>query len=394
MSTTVIVGGGLVGLGTARALKERDPGARILLLEKESEVAAHQTGHNSGVVHSGIYYRPGSLRARLCTEGARLMAAYCTARNLPFERCGKVIVATSEPELPRLEALAQRAQANGLEVHRLGPEAMKEREPHAAGLAALWLPGTAVTDYRQVTRSLLRELASEGVEVRLGTAVTGLEERPSGVRVCTRDGEIMADRVVACAGLHADRVAAFQAPPPVRIVPFRGEYHDLTSEGAELVKGLIYPVPDPALPFLGVHLTRMAGGGVEAGPNAVLALAREGYAWGTVSAADLRDTFTYGGFWRLARRHGRSGAYEMLRSVLRPLLVRDLQRLVPALEDRHLVPGGAGVRAQAVLPTGELADDFVLHHHGRCLHVLNAPSPAATASLAIGAHIATSLEQA
>ncbi len=391
-SPTLIVGGGIVGLATAWALSHRQPDRPLVVLEKEPEVGRHQTGHNSGVLHSGIYYRPGSLRAQLCVTGAARMAAFCETEGLPYQRCGKLIVATQPEELPRLDALQERAIANGIEARRLRAEEIAAFEPHAAGLAALHLPGTGIADYGAVVRRLKARLLERGVEIRLGTKAIGLEGRTEGMVVQWHGGEQLADRVIACAGLHADRVHALQTPPPLRIIPFRGEYHLLTSEGAALVKGLIYPVPDPSLPFLGVHLTRMTNGGVEAGPNAVLALAREGYTWGDISLPDLASTFSYGGFWRLAKRHARTGMYEVTRSWRRSLLLRDLQRLLPSLEDRHLQSGGAGVRAQAVMPNGDLADDFVIARQGRCLHVLNAPSPAATASLAIGEYIADQLE--
>ncbi len=388
-----IVGGGLVGLATAWALHRRDPDRPLVLLEKEDQVATHQTGRNSGVLHSGIYYRPGTLRAALCRRGAEAMVAFCEAEGLPFRRCGKVIVATRPEELPRLAALAERAQVHGLEARPLSPEGLGEHEPHAAGLAALFLPATGVVDYPAVARRLQAKLEAGGVQVLRGREVTGLQEGSEGVEVRGRGWSLLADRVITCGGLQADRLAAMQAPPPLRIVPFRGEYHLLTPEGAALVKGLIYPVPDPALPFLGVHLTRGVHGEVDAGPNAVPALAREGYSWHDVSGRDLAEQLAYPGFWRLARAHARTGAYEMLRSCSEDLLLRDLRRLLPGLQAHHLVPGPAGVRAQAVLPGGTLADDFVVHRVGRCLHVLNAPSPAATASLAIGEHLADELDR-
>ena len=387
-SPTCVIGGGLVGLATAWALHRRHPDLPLVLLEKEAEVGTHQSGRNSGVLHSGIYYTPGSLRARLCREGAERMAAFCEAEGLPFRRCGKVIVATRPEELPRLEALATRAEANDIEAHRLDPEGLAEHEPHATGLAALHLPATGIADYAAVARRLKAKLLDAGVAIHLGCEATGLQPRGEGVLVSWRGGEVLADRVITCAGLHADRVHGLQSPPPLRIIPFRGEYHLLSPEGAALVKGLIYPVPDPALPFLGVHLTRGIHGEVDAGPNAVLALAREGYTWSTLSGRDLVEVLTYPGFWRLARKQVRTGAYEVARSLSKRLLVRDLQRLVPALKAEHLVPGPAGVRAQAVHSSGALADDFVVARVGRCLHVLNAPSPAATASLAIGEYLA------
>jgi L-2-hydroxyglutarate oxidase len=391
-SPTLILGGGIVGLATAWALSHRDPDRPLVLLDKEPEVGQHQTGHNSGVVHSGIYYRPGSLRAQLCVTGATRMAAFCASEGLPYQRCGKLIVATSPEELPRLDALQARAAANGIEARRLRAEEIAAFEPHAAGLAALHLPGTGIADYGAVSRRLKERLLERGVAFRLGAKVIGLKEHSEGVVVRWAGGEQLAERVIACAGLHADRIHALQSPPPLRIIPFRGEYHLLTAEGAALVNGLIYPVPDPTLPFLGVHLTRMTSGDVEAGPNAVLALAREGYTWGRISLRDLMSTLSYGGFWRLAKRHARTGLYEVARSWRRSLLLRDLQRLLPDLQDHHLQRGGAGVRAQAVLPSGDLADDFVIARQGRCLHLLNAPSPAATASLAIGEYIADQLD--
>ncbi|HVR83522.1 MAG TPA: L-2-hydroxyglutarate oxidase [Planctomycetota bacterium] len=355
-----IVGGGIVGLATAYALRRRNP----VVLEKEREVGVHQTGHNSGVIHSGIYYKPGSQKARLCVEGARRMLEFCREHAIAHEICGKVVVATSEPELPRLDELERRARANGVEARRITPERLREIEPEARGISGLHVPGTGIVDYRAVARKL-----AGFVDVRTGIRVDDVRA-------------LRADLVINCAGLHSDRVARSRT----KIVPFRGEYYTLRRPS--LVRGLIYPVPDPAFPFLGVHFTRMIGGGVEAGPNAVLALAREGYSWSDLCVRDLLETLSYSGFHKLARRHWRMGLREVWRSWSRAAFLKSLQRLVPAVRMEDLEPGGSGVRAQALDPDGALVDDFRIERRPGQIHVLNAPSPAATASLAIGAHIA------
>lgn len=385
-----VVGGGIVGLAVAHALLEARPRLRLVVVEKEPRVAAHQTGHNSGVVHSGLYYRPGSLKARLCVDGAERMRRYCTDRGLPYQPVGKVIVAVDRSELPALAELERRGRENGVPgLRRVDRSGLLAIEPNAAGIEALHSPTTGIVDYRQVAESLAREVRAAGGDVWLGTPVRGGRADATGARLDTDRGPVTASLVVTCAGLHADRVAsALGASPGLRIVPFRGEYYHLTPSGAALVRGLIYPVADPRLPFLGVHLTRTVGGGVEAGPNAVWAPAREGYRRGRLDVRDAADALGYVGFWRLGRRFWRTAAYEYRRSRSRHLFGQSLRRLVPALQDGDLAAGGSGVRAQAVSPDGRLIDDFEIAASPGALHVLNAPSPAATASLAIGRHIA------
>lgn len=356
-----IVGGGIVGLATAYALRDRKP----VVFEKERTVGAHQTGHNSGVIHSGIYYKPGSFKATLCVEGAQRMKDFCREHGIPHEICGKVVVATEEAELPRLDELQRRAAANGVPAERITPGRLREIEPEARGIAALHVPGTGIIDYIAVAKKL-----ASFVEVRTGVRVDDVRR-------------LKADLVINCAGLHSDRVARSRT----KIVPFRGEYYTL--KRPSLVKGLIYPVPDPAFPFLGVHFTRMVHGGVEAGPNAVLALQREGYSWSDINVRDFLETLAYRGFHKLARRHWRMGLMEVWRSWSRAAFLRSLQRLVPAVTMDDLEPGGSGVRAQALDPGGALVDDFRIERRPGQIHVLNAPSPAATASLAIGRHIAS-----
>jgi (S)-2-hydroxyglutarate dehydrogenase len=386
-----IVGGGIVGLATGLGLLAQDPGLRVCLLEKEPEVGAHQTGHNSGVIHSGLYYRPGSLKARLSVEGARRMIEFCREHGLPHEVCGKLVVATSAEELPALAELLRRGTENGVPgLEEVGPERIREIEPHAAGLRALWVPGTGIADYRAVALKMADLLRSAGVELLLGRQVLGLrQDGPAETRIETSGGEVWARVVVGCAGLHADRVARLDgAALEERIVPFRGEYYTLAPERRSLVRGLIYPVPDPRLPFLGVHFTRRVDGSVEAGPNAVLALRREGYRKGSFSLRDTLETLSYPGFWRLARRFLSTGAAEAYRSWNKAAFTRALQRLLPGLRPEDLSPGGSGVRAQLLHRDGRLEDDFCIRQAGRSVHVLCAPSPAATASLVIGEAIA------
>jgi len=390
-SDVAVIGGGIVGLATARALLERAPRARVVVLEKEPELARHQTGHNSGVIHSGIYYRPGSAKARLCVEGARLMVDFCAAHGVRVERCGKVIVATRPEELPRLAALYERGVANGVrDLALIDPARLRELEPHAAGLRAIHSPHTAIVDFREVAAALARELAAAGVRVETGAPVVAIARRGDETVLTTPRGEVRARGLVNCAGLYADRVARLAgAVPDVQIVPFRGEYYLLRPERRHLVRALIYPVPDPEFPFLGVHFTRTVHGEVEAGPNAVLAFAREGYRFGRVVPGELLETLRYRGFWAMARRYWRTGLYELYRSLSRRAFVRALQRLVPELRLEDVRRGGAGVRAQAVAPDGTLVDDFRIVAAPGAVHVLNAPSPAATASLAIGRHVAS-----
>lgn len=385
-----IVGGGIVGLATGRALLERHPSLRLTVLEKEAEVAAHQTGHNSGVIHSGIYYRPGSLKARLCVEGARRMIEFCQSHGIRYELCGKVIVATEERELGPLEELYRRGTASGVPgLRKIVPDELRDIEPHAAGIAALHSPGTGIVDYREVARAIAADLERRGAVIATGSGVLAIDRDGSHLRIQTARGEVTARHLINCAGLYSDAVARkMGVRPDVQIVPFRGEYYFLRPQRRHLVRGLIYPVPDPRLPFLGVHLTRTVHGEVEAGPNAVLAFAREGYAWSRIRPEELWETLSYRGFRALAARHWRTGLYEMYRSLSKAEFVRSLQRLAPEIRPEDVAPGGAGVRAQAVDGEGRLVDDFRIVETPGAIHVLNAPSPAATASLAIGAHIA------
>jgi len=388
----VVIGGGILGLAVADRVLREDPSARVTVLEKEHDWARHQTGRNRGVVHSGLYYPPESRKARWCRAGAASMLAFAREEGVPHRLTGKLVVATSAGELDRLTALEQRGLANGLAVRRLPAVATREHEPHVAAIGALYVPETGIIDYRAVCAVLARRLRDAGARLLPGTEVVGGVDGPREVVVETTRGEHAADVVVSCAGLHADRVARLLGhQPSVRIVPFRGEYAELTPGAAHLVRGLVYPVPDPELPFLGVHLTRGIDGSVHAGPNAVLALAREGYSWGRVDARDLADTLGYAGFWRLARRQAGSGGAEMLRSLSHRRFADSARRLVPEIVDADLVPAPAGVRAQAVRPDGMLVDDFLLERHGRVVHLLNAPSPAATASLEIARHVVAGL---
>jgi len=382
----VVVGAGIVGLAVAHRLLLDRPHATVTVLEKENRVGGHQTAHNSGVIHSGVYYRPGSLRANLCVAGARSMVEFCREHGIPVEVTGKLIAATSEAELPRLQTLAQRAEANGVPARLVDPAAARELEPHVACLAGLHITSTGITDYGAVCEVLAKLIVDRGGEVRTGVRVTSI----GADRVHTTAGEVPMDTLVNCAGLHADRIARMAGvTPPVRIIPFRGEY--FTIRRADLVRGLIYPVPDPDLPFLGVHLTRTVDGHLHAGPNAVLALAREGYRWRRINLRDLAETARYPGMWRLARRHLGTGVDEVRRSLSRRRFAASLARLVPDVTTEDLVPAPAGVRAQAVGRDGALMDDFLLVRHERQLHVLNAPSPAATSSLEIARRIADEL---
>ena len=368
-----VVGGGIVGAAVAHELAGR--GRAVLLVEKETRLAAHQSGRNSGEIHSGIFYRPGSLKARLCVEGAALMKGFCRERGIPTVECGKVIVAADESELAGLDRLLGQARANGVHgVERVGPERLREIEPHVAGVAALRVPGVEITDFSAVARELARS-----TQVQLGTRVLSI----LGTTLRTTAGEIRARRVVVCAGLFSDRLARGRT----RIVPFRGEYAELKPERRHLVRGLVYPVPDPRFPFLGVHVTRRLTGEVEAGPNAVLALSREGYSWREVDWRDVLDYAAFPGFWRMAATNARLGVQEALRSLSLRRLARDVRRLVPEIRDADLVPGRTGVRAQALDPDGRLVDDFRVVRRGGVTHVVNAPSPAATAALAIARHV-------
>ncbi len=386
----LIVGAGIVGLSTARALLEASPGLRVVVVEKEKHIAAHQTGRNSNVVHSGIYYPPGSLKAKYAIEGGRALEAYCGERGLPFSTTGKVIVATADEQLKGLSALAARGREHGLAVRELSAAELSVREPHVRAVAALLVPSTAVTDFPAVARAYRTDVEAAGGRLLLGNAVTGIRTRASEVVVDTSDGAATSARLlVNCAGLQSDRIAELAGDiPPARILPFRGEYYELVPERRELVRALVYPVPDPRFPFLGVHLTRGIDGGVHAGPNAVLALRREGYRRWSSSPSELADLARFRGTWALARRYWRTGMGEYGRSLWRPAFVRALQQLVPELTGDDLVPSAPGVRAQAVGRDGALLDDFLISEGPHAVHVLNAPSPAATASLPIGAHIA------
>ena len=386
----VVVGGGIVGLATALQLLRRRPGADVVVLEKEAVLVSHQTGRNSGVIHSGIYYRPDSDKLRTCREGRRLLMAFCDERSIPYELCGKLVVATDATQLDRLDRLAERAEANGIEAIRLGPAGITEHEPHARGVAALRVPDAGIVDYRLVGEHLAAAVVDDGGTIRCSTPVDAVTRRGDLVEIATATGPVRARHVVTCAGLHSDRLAE-RSPGPgggERIVPFRGEYFTVVPERAHLVNDLIYPVPDPDFPFLGVHLTRMIDGSIHAGPNAVPALAREGYRWRDVDPAEALRIATFPGTRRLARRYWRTGLGEIGRSLSKRAFTRALQRLVPEIGADDLVPSPAGVRAQALAPSGDLLDDFVWRGDATVLNVVNAPSPAATASLAIGAEIA------
>ncbi|MGA7695832.1 MAG: L-2-hydroxyglutarate oxidase [Candidatus Sulfotelmatobacter sp.] len=392
----VIVGGGIVGLAVALEITRRFPRLRLLLLEKEDRVGRHQSGHNSGVIHSGVYYKPGSLKAKLCVTGAAAMVEFCREHGIAHEICGKVIVATHAEEFPGLEELRRRGEANGLTGLRLiGPSELREIEPHASGLRALVVPSTGITDYAAVCDKYAEIIGAGGGTVLTSQRVVGLKRHADEIVVETNHGEFFAKSLINCAGLFSDRIARMAGDDPqVMIVPFRGEYYDLTPERASLVRALIYPVPDPRFPFLGVHFTRRVSGRVDAGPNAVLALRREGYRHRDFSLPDIASSLAFPGFWRMAAKHWRSGLDEFHRSFSKPKFVLALQRLLPEVMEQDLVPGGSGVRAQAVKHDGTLVDDFQFVPSGRMLHVLNVPSPAATASIPIGRFIVTAMEQA
>ena len=384
-----IAGGGIVGLGTALALVGRGR-TSLVVLEAENTLAAHQTGHNSGVIHSGLYYKPGSLKARTCGAGREALYRFCQEEAIPCRRCGKIVVATRPEELATLDLLEQRGRANGLRgLTRLSAEALREREPEVAGLAGLWVEETGVVDFAQVAAAYARRVERAGGEIRTHTRVTGVRRDATGLHIETSTGVVQAALLINCAGLHADRLARMcHLDPGIQIVPFRGDYYELVPARRALVRGLIYPVPDPTLPFLGVHFTRTIDDRVEAGPNAVLAFKREGYTLWSVSPRDLAETLAFPGFWRLTRRYWRIGLAELQRAFSKDRFVRSLQQLVPGIRADDIVPGRAGVRAQAVDRAGRLLDDFHVLAGERTLHVLNAPSPGATASLEIGRMLA------
>ena len=385
----VIVGGGIIGLATAWRLLKSQP-CRLVLLEAAAALATHQTGSNSGVVHAGLYYRPGSLKAQLCTEGRDELYRFCEVHDVPVERCGKLVLATQPNEIPRLERLYEMGLANGLRgLRRLSAEAITEVEPYARGVAGLHVAETGIVDYVRVCVALAAAIEARGGEIRRSVRALGGVATGNGLVMQTTGGDIACRLVVGCAGLQADRLArACGLDPQVTIMPFRGEYYELVPERRDLIRHLIYPVPDPVLPFLGVHFTRRTDGSREAGPNAVLALAREGYGWSTVSIADLRELAAFPGSWRLWRRYWRAGISETARSLSKRRFVAALQRFVPEVRAADLVPAAAGVRAQAVSRDGRLVDDFLIVEGPRMVHVLNAPSPAATAALAIGRRVA------
>jgi L-2-hydroxyglutarate oxidase LhgO len=392
----IVIGAGIIGLSSAMEISRRHPGRRILILDKEARPGVHQSGHNSGVIHAGLYYRPGSLKAETCTEGARSMVAFAEEHGIDFEICGKMVVATDAEEIPRLEELHRRGAANGIQgIKELGPEQIRDIEPHVKGVKALWVPSTGIIDFPAVVRAYARIVSERGQEIRLGAEVTGIVRQGGEITVETTAGDFAGKFLVNCAGLHADRIARLAGGDiPLRIIPFRGEYYELRPERRGLVQGLIYPVPDPAFPFLGVHFTRRVGGEVEAGPNAVLAFMREGYTKTKFDPGDMLDTLTYSGFWHMSRKYWRIGVGEMVRSLSKSAFTRALQKLMPEIQESDLIPGGAGVRAQAVDTEGKLLDDFAIIHTEGAIHVCNAPSPGATASLMIGRRIADMADEA
>ena len=387
-----IVGAGIVGLATAYKLSEQFPDRSVVVLEKEDDIALHQTGRNSGVIHSGIYYRPGSLKAKNCREGKRALVDFCRRENLPYEMCGKVIVAVSEEERAGLHEIYRRGQENGVGCELIGPARLRELEPHVAGVEAIHVPEAGIVDYRAVAKRLAEIITERGHEVVTGAEVIGIRPSSDEVAIETTKGHVTARHLITCAGLYADRIAQLSGESPeMLIVPFRGEYYELKPDARHLCRTLIYPVPDPAFPFLGVHFTSVVGGAVECGPNAVLAFAREGYRFRTFDARDVADTLGYPGFRRLAVRHWRKELFEIWRSLSKSAFLKTLQRLVPEVRMKDLEDAPSGVRAQAVLPNGDLADDFVFMQSHRVLNVCNAPSPAATSSLKIGEEIVNRL---
>jgi L-2-hydroxyglutarate oxidase len=394
----VVIGAGIVGLAASRELLSRYPRLRLGVLDKEPSIGQHQTGHNSGVLHSGIYYAPGSLKARMCVQGQRELYAYCEQKGIPTDRCGKVIVAHSDEELPRLENLLQRGIANGVQgLQMIGPEQLREIEPHCVGVKALFSPNTGIVDYSRVARAYADDVRESGGDVLPGYGVNAISDRPGRVVLETSAGEVEAQHVVACAGLHSDRVARLShAPSDPRIVPFRGDYWVLRPDRRDLARNLIYPVPDPSFPFLGVHFTRrLDDGAVWLGPNAVLAFSREGYGRLDLRPGDLAEALAYRGFQKLATKFWQTGMQEMVRDFSKEAFLKSLQVYVPELTMADLLPGPSGVRAQALGPDGSLVDDFVFNTQGdRVVHVRNAPSPGATSSLAIGREIADTAAQA
>jgi L-2-hydroxyglutarate oxidase len=391
----IVIGGGIVGLATALRLGQKYPAAQITLLEKESTVGKHQTGNNSGVLHAGLYYVPGSYKARLAVRGIQQMREFCVQNSIAHETCGKLVVAVNESEVARLKTLLERGTQNGLQgLKWMNGQEMREIEPHVAGIAAVHVPEEGIVDYPAVCRAMVKQIEARGDSVVTQAQVTELKHSSEGWRVHTLKGDYLADYIVNCAGLQSDRVSLISGQDPgAKIIPFRGEYYMLKKERQSLVKHLIYPVPDPQFPFLGVHFTRMIHGGVEAGPNAVLAFAREGYKMSQINPRDLIDSLTYPGLWRFLKKYPSMAWWEIRRSLSRELFCQSLQRLVPEIQSSDLEPGGAGVRAQAMLRDGTLIQDFHIARGISAIHVLNAPSPAATSSLAIGEEIVAQIEQ-
>jgi L-2-hydroxyglutarate oxidase len=396
-----IIGGGILGLSTALKITAVHPDIKLLLLEKEAELAHHQTGNNSGVIHSGLYYRPGSLKAKSCVSGRKELISFCDENSVPYEICGKVVVATSEVELTRLEDLHRRGEANGLKgLEIIGPERLKEIEPHATGIKGLFVPETGIVDYRKVAAAYAEKVRDANGDIRLGQRVVGIIDRPEEIVLQSSGGDYRTKYLINCCGLQSDIVAQMMGDAAKnaneeehRIIPFRGEYYKIAPERQFLVKNLIYPVPDPTFPFLGVHFTRMARGGVEAGPNAVFAYAREGYSHSDINLSDLWRTLSFKGFWAITGKYWQTGFGELYRSLSKKAFVRALQKLLPEIRESDLIPGGAGVRAQAVSASGALVDDFIIKQSQRAIHVLNAPSPGATASLAIGQQVCEMAEK-
>jgi L-2-hydroxyglutarate oxidase LhgO len=389
----LVVGGGIVGLAVARETLRRRPGLRLALLEKETGLARHQSGHNSGVIHSGIYYKPGSLKAKLCREGRAKLLRFCDEKALPYRLEGKLIVAVEEADLHSLEEIFSRGKANGIEgIEKVGPNGIREREPHARGLEAIWVPSAGVVDYGAVAAALAADVRERGGEILVGAEALRVESRSEGPTVITNGGSFRASKVIACAGLQSDRLAAGGGREDLRIVPFRGDYYVLRPEARHLVRSMLNPVPDPRFPFLGVHFTRRIDGEVLAGPNAVLALAREGYGRFHVRLRDDWSTFTWPGFWRFVARHWRTGMAEMWRDYVKTAYLRRLQSFVPEIRSADLLPGPCGIRAQALRRDGSLVDDFVFRQEGDIHHVVNAPSPAATSALGIAREIVDRVE--
>jgi L-2-hydroxyglutarate oxidase len=392
---TVVIGAGIVGLAAAREILKRHPEQRLVVVDKEANIAEHQTGHNSGVIHSGIYYAPGSLKAKACVAGAAQLMEYCDEHDIPYQLCGKVIVATDESEIPRLEALFERGQTNGVPgLRMIDSDELREVEPHVTGVRAVLSPRTGIVDYRQVAASYANDVRASGGQILTDHEVVSIIRGATRTLVCTIHGDFETKRVIACAGVYSDRVAAMTgAPLEPRIVPFRGDYYILRPERRDLVRGNIYPVPDPRFPFLGVHFTPRMNGDLWLGPNAVLAFSREGYQFGSIHLNDLADMARFGGFRSFARKHWRTGLDEMARDLSKTRFLESLQKYIPELVMEDLLPGPSGVRAQALSEDGNLVDDFIVDREKRVLHVRNAPSPAATSSLVIGAMIADAYDE-